>query len=417
MTQKSTGHLERERAAGLAPRRAARACALALSLALIIWAGHASAGRAASPTPAPGPVPQGFVGVDVNGPAFGIASDPLSAQTGQMVANGVQSVRVVFNWTAVQPYASWSQVPADQRAQFVDVGGRPTDFATTDQLMAAAAQRGLTVLAMIGFPPPWDATDNPGGLAVPSRLEPVAAFAGALVQRYGPKGGFWSAHPELAPDPVRMWQVFNEPDVPYFWTQPYAASYVRVLRAVHGAIKQADPTAEVVLAAMTNNAWDDLAKIQAIPGVNRLFDAVAVDPYSTTPRNVVLDLRLVRRQMNRSGEHEKRLLATEIGWPTARGHTSTWNPFDTTPGHAAADVAALLPLLGADRTWLGLQSFDYFTWMGDEDSAVDPFNFSGLLRLRDGRVTAKPALAAFRTGALRIEGCRRKGATAAICIR
>jgi hypothetical protein len=40
-----------------------------------------------------------------------------------------------------------------------------------------------------------------------------------------------------------------------------------------------------------------------------------------------------------------------------------------------------------------------------------------LLADRDGKVTVKPALAAFKTGVLALEGCKRKGAVATSCVR
>ena len=55
--------------------------------------------------------------------------------------------------------------------------------------------------------------------------------------------------------------------------------------------------------------------------------------------------------------------------------------------------------------------------MGQEDPNTSPFNFSGLLGLHNGNVTVKPALGAFKSGVLALEGCKRKGAVATSCIR
>jgi hypothetical protein len=77
----------------------------------------------------------------------------------------------------------------------------------------------------------------------------------------------------------------------------------------------------------------------------------------------------------------------------------------------------LLPLIGAQRAQLHLLGFYYYTWIGDEAPGDLAFSFSGLLRLHNGTVTAKPALAAFRTGVLALERCRRKGALATTCLK
>jgi len=83
--------------------------AAALALAAALTAGP-DPSKAAAPkksttkTIAPGPVPQGFVGVDVDGPMFG-PDTPInfSNQLKTMVSSGVQSVRVAFRWAAAQP--------------------------------------------------------------------------------------------------------------------------------------------------------------------------------------------------------------------------------------------------------------------------------------------------------------------------
>ena len=54
--------------------------------------------------------------------------------------------------------------------------------------------------------------------------------------------------------------------------------------------------------------------------------------------------------------------------------------------------------------------------MGDEGDKSLAFNFAGLLRFHDNKVTVKPALGAFRRGALALEHCKRKGPLASSCI-
>ena len=73
-------------------------------------------------------------------------------------------------------------------------------------------------------PPSHSATAVPHGHAGLARLQPVhvsahrkqrrawRAFVKAAVRRYGPHGQFWTQHPELPNDPIRTWQVWNEPN-------------------------------------------------------------------------------------------------------------------------------------------------------------------------------------------------------------
>jgi hypothetical protein len=73
-------------------------------------------------------------------------------------------------------------------------------------------------------------------------------------------------------------------------------------------------------------------------------------------------------------------------------------------------------MIAANYQRLGLACFYYYTWMGDEGDRSLAFNFAGLLRFRMGKVTIKPALGAFRKGALALEHCKRKGSLATSCI-
>jgi hypothetical protein len=217
--------------------------------------------------------------------------------------------------------------------------------------------------------------------------------------------------------PIRSWQVWNEPNLSYYWKQPFAATYVSFLRTARAAIKKADPGAQVVLGALTNTAWKSLGQIYRVKGARGLFDVVAVNGFTKIPAHVMLFMLFVRHAMARFGDNTKPLLATEISWPSAKGHTHDRFDFITTQAGQARNIATLLPLIGQQRLALHLIGFYWYTWMGEETPNSTAFNFSGLLGLHDNKVVVKPALAAFRAGALALEGCKRKGLLATSCIR
>ena len=164
--------------------------AVALALAAMPAAATSARSSAAVSTAA---VPQGFVGMMIDGPLYP-DTDPavdLGAQLDSMVASGVQSLRLTFDWGYAQPYASWSKVPAAMRSDFVDVGGVPTRFGLFDEIVGLAAQRGLPVLPVILNAPKWDGVRYRLSLVdIPRKDAPYAAFAAALVRRYGPHGSF-----------------------------------------------------------------------------------------------------------------------------------------------------------------------------------------------------------------------------------
>ena len=397
---------------------AALVAALAAAGLLLALGGAPSAvaGRtAAVSTPA---VPQGFVGVDLDGPLIDSGTTlSLPNQMGSMVHDGVQSIRIAFNWAAAEPYRTWSDVPTADKRQFTSVAGKPFDFRTTDAVVADAARRRLVVLPTVLYAPSWDSVRNPDGVAYPRTAGPYAAYLTALIGRYGPNGSFWRANPSIHKQPIREWQIWNEPNQDYYWKQPFVAGYVSLLRASHAAIRRADPGAKVVLGALTNRAWKSLAQIYAHPGARSLFDIVAVNGFTSQPANVIRYLRFVRNAMARGGDRDKSLLATEVSWPSSLGHTTRHYDFDTTQAGQARDIAALLPMLGAERASLRLVGFDYYTWIGAESRGAPEFNFAGLMALRDGTVHVKPALAAYRIGALALEHCARKGSLATSCIK
>ena len=401
-------------------RRTRSSVLLLIALAgLAVGAGVAHAKR--TPAKPLGPVPQGFVGVNADGPLFdGASGVKLEQQLNLMVASGVESIRVAFSWAAGQPYATEAEVPAAERSQYTEIGGVPTNFAATDAIVADAARRRLSILPTVLYAPSWDArpnTSRTGGISQPRSDGPYAAYLTALIGRYGPRGSFWAQNPSIPRTPIREWQIWNEPDVSTYWNAPFARPYVALLRAAHTAIRRADPGAKVVLAALTGYAWSGLRQIYRIGGARGLFDIVSVDAYTKVPANVIRFLQFIRGVMNQHGDRAKPLLATELSWPSSVGQGQVHYDFDATPAGQARNLAALLPLLDRNRTALGLAGFDWYTWMGVESRGVSDFNFSGLLKVHDGVVTAKPALAAFRRGALALEGCRSKGAVATRCIR
>ncbi|HEX3976317.1 MAG TPA: hypothetical protein VHW96_08620 [Solirubrobacteraceae bacterium] len=388
--------------------------ALALAAALATQAGATSKPKLDTA----GPVPEGFVGVNIDGPMFG-PDTPISFpnQLTTMVSSGVQSVRVAFSWAAAQPYETDADVPDGQTANFTDVGGVPTSFQFTDMVVGDAARERITVLPTVLYTPQWDAVTNSGGVAYPRRSAPYATYLTALIGRYGPHGSFWRENPGIPKMPIRSWQIWNEPNLAYYWKQPFAPSYVSFLKAAHAAVRKADPGAQVVLGALTNTAWKSLGQIYKIKGAKTLFDVVSVNGFTKIPANVMLFMVFVRRAMARFGDGTKPLMATEISWPSAKGETQANLDFITTQAGQARDISTLLPLIGQQRLSLHLSAFYWYTWMGQEDPNTGPFNFSGLLGFHDGNVTVKPALQAFKTGALALEGCKRKGVVATRCVR
>ena len=392
------------------------------SLLVILWIVAGSAAAAHARRPKPPRVPFGFFGTVLGDPVFpSMAQDSeLGTQLDLMVSSGVEGVRVVFDWASAQPYQSWSQVPSDQAGNFTadGVDNTPTDFTALDSLMARSAAHGLRVLPVLVGAPTWDgAMYDHAVLRIPVNDAPYAAFCRALVLRYGPHGSFWRTHsPAL---PITAWQVWNEPNVPAFWPpQPFASRYVALLRAARKAIRSADRHALIVLAGLANYSWTALRQIYHVHGARSLFDIVGLHPYTKTPEGVIVILSRARNVMRLAGDARKPMLADEISWPSSLGKTvhDTGYDFATTEAGQARNVAAVLPLLAADRVKLGLIGVYYYTWATQEVPNGLAFDFAGLLREDGTGFTAKPALKAYASAALKLERCRVKGPVAPACL-
>jgi hypothetical protein len=392
-------------------RRTPAPAAIAVVVLAVLAVGCGSSAKK-SHRASPGRAVSGqLVGMMFDGPVLAAAGVNLDRQLDAALASGVESLRVAVDWSRLQPYSSASQVPAAARAQFVDAGGVPTRFSQLDRIIGAASARGLSLLPVVEYTPSWDA-QHPGNPASPPRsTAPYAAFLSALAKRYGPDGTFWVAHPQLPRVPVRMWQIWNEPNFSSYWSQqPFAPGYVKLLAAARGALKSADPGAKVVLGGFADFSWEYLAAVYRVPGASRLFDIVAIHPYTAQPRGVITILQRVRAVMDRFGDARKPILATEITWPSSQGKAPPQFGVGTTESEQARRLGQLMPLLVANRGKLGLMGFYWYTWMGDETPGPAPyaFNYAGLLKYVRGVVTPKPALSVFKRWALSIEGCARK---------
>jgi hypothetical protein len=365
-----------------------RVVALATALLALIAAPAGAAERR---------VPQGWLGVTVDGPV----SPADTAEWDRMASSGVESVRAAFRWFLLQPEPQL------------------TDFSSTDAVVGAAAQRGIEVQPVVEQPPGWAAT-RPGDLSSPPR-DPavVSAFLATLVGRYGPTGTFWAEHPELPRLPIRAWQIWNEPNHAGVWSQqPYARSYVRTLRAAAAGVRSADPGATVVLAGLVNRSWLALRELYRA-GAHGSFDAVAIHPYTSKPRNVVRLVELARQEMRKRGDGELPIWITELSWPaaktpSAKGKVRRRFGFEATPAGQAARLGKALALLSAERKRLRIERVSWYTWLSSEQGPSS-FDWAGLRRVRDGRAVSTPALAVFRRAARRLEGCRKAPGDARRC--
>lgn len=327
--------------------------------------------------PAQGATPRGFFGVMIDGPALEPGVD-LEAETRLMAETGIGTARVAFYWREMQPRQ-----------------GEPPNFAESDRVVRAAALAGIRVFPTIVRAPGWATGGDEDEGAVPTDPATYAAFVTEFARRYARGGTFWQA-PGIPVLPMTSFQVWNEPDIGRYWEgQPWAPTYVRLLRAAAPAIRAVDPKAQVVAAGLTNKSWEDLDRLYKA-GARGLFDAAAIHPFSRRPSNVMKITELARATMRRRGDRRLPLVISELSWSSGKGQSTYNYGWEVTEEGQAQRVRQILPMLAGARKRLGIQAFYWFTWLSPAPGRIESFAYSGLRKMSESGPVSKPAQHAFR---------------------
>ncbi len=353
---------------------------------------------AASAPDAQGRVPYAFYGVNANGPLMRTGGGEQERQWAAMARSGVESARVVFSWAHMQP-----------------TDGEQPNFEQSDAVVSRAVRRRIRLLPVIFDAPPWARLYPDRHVSPPADNVDFAAFARALVERYGHHGSFWRENPELPRRPLVEWQIWNEPHLQIYWNVPAGSTaawpdgYARLLKAASRAIKGVDRRAKVVLAGLTNDSWNQLRQLYRLR-LRRYFDMLAVQTYTSSPKNLLRAFRLVRRVMRRHGDRRKPIWATEVSWPAARGRIQAPDYYrtiittDRRMGQRLKRLYALLAKRRRDPRYLVKRVY-WYTWASRYRAQRDIFDYSGLLRYTSGDFRPRPALRYYRASARRFQGC------------
>jgi hypothetical protein len=355
------------------------ACLLLAVAGVVLCAGPASA--------APRTVPYGFHGVHLDRDITEASGRVQRAHAALMARSGVESVRTVFSWAHAQVEGPGS-----------------ADFSRTDRVVAHAARRGMDVLPVVMYAPPW-AQLNAELASPPASPTDYAAYLGLLVDRYGPGGSFWRSRRRLPERPIRNWQIWNEPHLQWQWSAPtWLEEYVTLLRHAHAAVKQRDPGARVVLAGLTNFGWQELARVYAAGG-GAFFDVAAAHAYTGRPPRSLAVLRRFRRVMDRAGDGGKPLWMTEASWPAGLGRMNSTADFAVDDLTMAAFLFRFYRAAARSADRLRLQRVYWYTWASSYRVGRDIFEYAGLLSFAHGRTRPRPALRAFARSARSLQGC------------
>ena len=357
-------------------RRLGRGRAWAVALAILASAalsGVFAAGAAA--------VPGNFWGVAPQ-------ATPTPEQFQRLSRGGVDSVRVPIEWGAVQ----------SNPGSF--------DWNGTDAMIGGAAMAGIEVFPFVSGAPSWAVrsaiVNGPAKAMAPLNLPVRTAaqkagwttFLTEAVRRYGLNGTFWAANPAVPYKPIRIWQLWNEPNFKYFVARPNPVEYGKLIKISQPVIKGIDPGAKIVLAGLfaapkeatyrkkppqAYFATDFIEQLyKKTPGIKSKFDGVALHPYTYDYQDISSHVEELRGVLKAAHDPGAGLWITELGWSAGRPSASNgFNGFEKGPSGQAKALKGAFQLLKANhKKWRLMQVF-WFS-VDDKPGACNFCDGSGL---------------------------------------
>jgi hypothetical protein len=288
---------------------------------------------------------------------------PLSA----VRASGLTQARSDAFWMWAEP-----NPPVD--------GKHTYKWSWLDAEAGALARHDLRWRPILDYSALWAASDGSDYHSPPSSNDDYAAYAGAFAARYGRSGSFWAQHGELPALPVDVYEIWNEPDVAWFWRPaPDPAAYADMYLKARAAIHAVDPQATVLVGGIAGNAGYVAAMYAARPELRGSVDAVGWHAYAADAGGMVRGVRALRRTLDGVGETAVPIHLTELGWPTSGG----------VPIALAEDTRAASLELVTDafaRSDCGIGAVVPYTWSTPEKDPASVEDWYGI-RHADGSST------------------------------
>lgn len=214
---------------------------------------------------------------------------------------GATWVRIVVNWNEIEPAPG------------------VFDWGRIDAAVTSARVHGLSVLALLSGPAPaWENPTAPAASAPPADPAHFAGFAAAASQRYSRS--------------VSHWEIWNEPNLPQFWSPPDPARYTATLSAASRSIRAVQPSATIVVGGLSTGPGGvgvaAFARGIYAAGGGDSFSAFGVHPYTypyplgEDPAGHSAAIGALRDVMRANGQSSKLMWVTEWGQSTGTSPTS-----------------------------------------------------------------------------------------------
>jgi len=250
------------------------------------------------------------------------------------------------------------------------------DWAFHDELLACARRNGITVYAIVAYFPSWSKGYTEEG------VDEYVAFLKELVKRYK--------------NDIRQWEIWNEPNI-FFWQGPREL-YATLLIKSYAAIKEADPTAEVL---GLSTAGIDYGFIERMLALKTPFDILTIHPYRKVldDQAFIADLKKVSDQVKLPDGLRRPVWLTEMGWATHTPHNAIGQDFQPNTLRAQAELIA--------RTYLcsivsGVEPRTF--WYDFRNDGDDPLYFEHNMGIMYRDFRPKPAYDAYATLTQVLEG-------------
>ena len=278
-----------------------------------------------------------------------------------------------FRW--IRQQFAWYDLEVGGKGVFTDTRQTPpiSAWAKYDHIVDLAARYDQEIIARLDAPPAWTRADGGvrGAFGPPDRDEDYGDFVYAVVSRYK--------------DSVHYWQLWNEPNLSYEWGKhPDPEDYARLLCTGYRRVKEADPAAVVLSAALAPTVelgalWidegtnlSDLIFLQRLydAGAGRCFDILSAQGYGlfsgpgdhrTNPLQINFSRNVLLRDiMVRNGDAGKAIWISEMNWNAVPDSVPDRRFGQVTPQQQADYVVQAYQRAQREWPWVGVVNFWFF---------------------------------------------------------
>jgi hypothetical protein len=328
---------------------------LAAAVACVLAAGAATAAGASA-------VPL-YRGANVHSLwTWSVSESQMDQELDALQHAGANGVRVDVSWSALEP----------QQGQYSS-----SYLARMDEFFAAAAARGLKVVATIAATPSW-ASAGGAWYDAPSDPSTFGQIAQFITSRYGG---------ELAA--VEAWNEPNSGGNLVAGDGDLAGTYAAMLKAFYAGAKAGDPNVPVLAGALAYADTSFLGKLYA-DGIKGYYDGLSVHPYAdgaapgdtSVTHSFVGQIQDLHAAQLAAGDHTP-IWITEFGWPVG-----------TSPGAntEAQQATYIQQAFGLVNSYSYVEAALVYQL---RDMGSDPSNPEDNFGLLEQDFTPRPAYAAF----------------------